>query len=200
VVALEVVVGVRLPVAGQIVPRLVRRHQLFDRVGLALVREGSQRLEQRRGCAIQIEVDEDETTPRIDRGTRERYLGGVETVGRAEVTRGTEPAVEPVGPAVIPAHQARHPATAGMDEGAGPVPAHVLVGPQLAVVVDHHHQRPSRDVTREVVARLRQRVAVADEQPLTSEHGPALLLPDRRIHVPRRRQRERGHARAARLR
>ena len=95
---------------------------------------------------------------------------------------------------MIPAHQAGNPTAAVVDERPGAVPAHVVVGTELTVVVDHDHQGPPRDVTREVVARLRQPLPVADEQPLASEHGPPLPLPDRRIDVPGRRQRQRGHA------
>ena len=121
---------------------LVDQDELLHRVGRALVDEGSERVEQRRDLAVQSKVDEHEPTPDGDFDRRQHDVGGIEptAVTGAEIPGRAEPAVETISPAVIPAHQARHSPAPLVDQGPRPMAADVVVAPQLAVVVDHHHQ------------------------------------------------------------
>ncbi len=173
VVALEVVVGVGLPVALEVLAAVLGLGEGLDGEPRTLVCEATKPVEQRRGGAIGI--GEHETSPSVHRDRPQPGVGGV----GAEVARAPQRAVQLVHPAVVPADE--RPSAA-----AGPVPherpsavsAHVVEGAPHAVLVRHDHERPARDRRRHVVTPLLQLRAVPDVVPRRREHDLALAPVD----------------------
>ena len=180
VVALEVVVGVRLPVARQVVHSRERGCERLDGEVGARVGERPERVEQRR--RVEIDVHEHEPSPLVDADRFERDRVAVDAV--AEVARGAQLPIEVVGPAVIAAHEARDVPGPGRHERPRTMPAHVVVADEIAVVVHHHDDVPPRDVGGKEVTRCRQRSSESEEQPRVSEDVAPFDVVPCRVGVP----------------
>src|SRR5213594_837015 len=95
-------------------------------------------------------------------------------------------AVEPIGPAVVLAHQ--HVRVAVLHgEGPTAVPTHVEERAQRPVLPPHHDDRLSRDLGDHMVARLRELMAVGYVLPRGREDRVAIERVEPRVRVPRRR-------------
>ena len=132
VIALEIVVGVRLPVAGEAAFESPDVTERLEAELLAFCSERGDRLvEQRRVVA---EVDEHEVAPPGDRDRREGPVVRAQIGLVAEITGGLELAVPVEGPAVIPAHQ-----VAG-----SPRPGHSITPARCGQTLWNPRSEPSR--------------------------------------------------------
>ena len=193
VVALEIVVDVHLPVAGDV--PLLPRHvaHLLAAEGRDAGRHVLEHVEQRRRLAV--EVGEDERAPRGDLHRYEMHLRGVEPLDTLHLRRADQGAVETVGPAVVAALQGvALPASLG--DGAGAVQAHVVECAQRVVIAEHDDGIVA-DGGGEVLAVLRHLLAATDELPGVREDPLALQLQIHRIVVEPRR--DGGGARDVRI-
>src|SRR6202011_5746695 len=94
--------------------------------------DGAEDLAQR-GCLV-VEVGKDEGTPALDADRDQAEIGLAEVLGAVHLARNLEPAVEPVGPAVIRTLQA---ATVALREHhlGGAMAADVVEAAQRAVEI-----------------------------------------------------------------
>ncbi len=117
---------------------------------------------------------------------RETVVALVEQLHPIEMRHAAQHAVEPIGPAVVLAHQ--HVRVAVLHgEGPTAVPAHVEERAQRPVLPPHHDDRLPRDLGDHMVARLRELMAVGHVLPRGREDRVAIERVEPRVRVPRRR-------------
>jgi hypothetical protein len=182
VIALQVVIDVDLPVAGDgVILAPAPGHPLRGQRA-RLVGDGAQESLQRPGGGVQ--VDEDERPPGGDPHRHQAEGRAVEVLDAVELGRGQQAAVKGVGPAVVVALE-RLAVTAALGHAAGPVPADVVKGPQLLPVANYH-ERLAGHAAGEVVAGPPHLVESADRLPGAGEDALALHGEGGRLGVPAR--------------
>ena len=125
------------------------------------------------GRGVAVERHEDPTEPFLAADGRQSVVLAAEVAVQRHRRRATQGAIEVVGPGVIGADDAAHPAAAGQQRRHA-VQADVGEGAQAAVAVAHHGDRLAGDVPGEVVAWLLQRGGAADAEPFAAEQAVEL--------------------------
>ena len=110
------------------------------------------------------QADEDVAADAFASDRLQAELALVEAVGHLASKQ--EPAVELVGPLVIGADQLRRRALVGIADAAAAMPAGIVEGVDLALLVADQHDRVVADLDGDVAAGLRQLAIMADEQPV----------------------------------
>jgi hypothetical protein len=188
VVALEVVVDVDLPVAGDVVADAavvavafqvpVRAQALVD-----VLDEGVER----RGVAF-IHCCEHQALPNANGELRQLHLVHFEVGRRAHFRRGAQRAVERVGPAVIAAAQRLRRQAVALRERTGTMSADVVEDADFAIGTTHGDHRQAGEVADHVVAGVLQLAHVRKELPTAVEDQATVGRRHRRVGVVVRRQ------------
>ena len=204
VVELSERVDEQLPVAADVGAVLVHLRHRLEGVALEVAAVLPEIVEQRRRV-VRVQVDEDKAFPRVDLHGHEPVLRLVQVEELALLLHERARAVEAVAPAVVLAGELAHGPLDLFTRVVVPhqlvaaVPAHVVEGAHLAVLVLHHEDRRARgvDLPGEVAAGLGELFDAADVQPGAAEDRLALelvVLRGDRVHVGHRSGAEPGKA------
>ena len=182
VVALEIVLGIGLPVAGQIVRAAQgRRSDLQPSPGQQDLQRGDM---VRQRCGPDVHRGEDQPAPGLQPQGQKAEFARVKPLRRAESRRRPQPPVQGIAPAVIGADQfTLAMAARAHDQRPGPVATDIVKGAQGAVLAPDRQQAMPRDVGRDPVAGGRHLGIMAQEQPGLAEHGRTLARPGVRTAV-----------------
>ncbi len=179
-VALEVVVGVGLPVARQGPHHLVGVFELLHRELLALADEAPQRLD--KGRCRRVEIDPDQIAPRLDPNREQGRSGALHL--SAEVAGAAQRTLPVVRPAVVTAHQVARGAVALPQDGSGAMGTHVVESSQRPIGPHHDEQGPASDRGGDVTSRPIEPGQRGEHLPTPPPHRGSFLLMNRRIAIP----------------
>ena len=187
VIALEVVVDVDLPVAGDLV---VLPHHPPHALGVEVrraLRDVLEEIAERRG--LRIDVDEDERTPACHLHRLQVHVGGREALHTFHLRRAKQIPLQVVRPPVVLALE-RLPLAAAVCDRTGTVQADVVKRAQrIAIAKDD--ERLARDFGGEELSALRDLLRPPDELPCPREDLLALELEIDGIDVEPSRNRRR---------
>ena len=170
VVALEIVLGIGLPVTGQIVRAAQGRR---GDVQTAFGQQGLQRgdmIRQWRGFGVHR--GEDQTAPDLKPQAQQAEFARVEPLQCTKARRRPQPPVQRIAPAMIGADQLAlaMPARA-RDQRPRPMAADIVEGTQGAVLAADRQQTMPGHVGRDPVAGCRRLRLVTEKQPRPTEHA-----------------------------
>src|SRR5690606_26852936 len=184
VVALEEVVHVDLPVAGDVVGGMAVGAMAGEVAcrAQAGVDASHQVLERhRRGL---VHRREQQALPLAHRERGQADVVDPETLGRCHLRRGFQLSIERIGPAVVAATQRACRAPVAGGDRPRAMPADVVEGAHRAVGTPHRQHRQAGAVRDDVVARVRQAGHVREQVPAAVEHafafqrhGPGIVVP-----------------------
>src|SRR6266478_12499 len=187
IAAIEVVVDVDLPVAGDVVFLAIEEVQFAQAQGLTTSHQATQEITQRLG--LKIEIDEYEGLPDLRLHRDQTVIATLEILHTDEFRHSFQGAVQTIVPAMIGAMQERgDPAGFGNHLG-GMMPTDVVEGAQLAIASADGHDRFSGHGRAHKSAGLFDLIGSADRLPGLAEDRQKLKFGDTRVNVPWRRDR-----------
>lgn len=187
VVALEVVVDVDLPVAGDVVAdALVVAVGCEPAVADDAFGDARHQRVEIRGVSAR---GEHQALPHLHLQLRQAHRGEVEAFRRRHLRRRLQLAVEAVGPAVVAAAQGLGAASVAGRDWPGAVAADVVQHADRAVEVAHGEHRQAGEIGHHMVAGFGELANVRDQVPAAVEDRAAVQGDDARIGVAARRQR-----------
>ena len=176
VIALDEIVGIGLPVAGDLELDLLQAGEALHRIRLGQLRQRAQAVGQRLG--LEIEIDEEQPAPFADLDRQQRIILLVEPGGLAEGRRGPQPPVGAIDPAVVFAAQHLAMARAVIHEMPGTVAAEIVEAPQGPLAIADDEDAPARDLGGDVIAGIRQLRDRPQELPFPGKDLAPLALED----------------------
>ena len=183
VIAFLIVLDQDLPVALDLVRGAPPDAQGRERIAPEAPRDRAQVLGERRG-AVAFEIDEQETTPGLDRDWVERELLLAEPLALVEMGRADEPPVEGVRPRVVRAgHRPLEMPLVHIAQARPAMAADVVEGTRPPVPVAHHDHAFAPDRHGEEVARLLDPLLAPGAQPGAAEDPLPFALQDLRVAV-----------------
>ena len=170
VVALEKVVDIDLPVAGDVIADAVMAAVVFQSAIRAEARidAGNEGIEV--GCLGGIDGGEYQSLPDLHRKLRQADFGWIEVHGIVHFRGRFQHAVQAVVPAVVAAAQRLRGQPVALRDRPGAMPAHVVEHADDIVGTTHRDDRQACEVADDVIAGIAQLAHMRDQLPAAIEH------------------------------